>query len=282
MRALISVWDKQDLDEFARGLVALGYELVSSGGTADYLSNAGLAVMRVEEVTAAPEMLGGRVKTLHPRIHAGILARRDLQDDLDTLAEHGIAPFDLVCVNLYPFISVASRLDAEEGNVVEMIDVGGPSMLRAAAKNFAHVAAVCRREQYEPVLDELRKRGELSLELRRSLAGEAFATTAAYDAAIARWFGETPPFPDQLTISLQKVADLPYGENPHQRAAYYRELGTRRDLLSNVEQLGGRELSTPQVGSRVSSPRRRRCSSSTRTRAAWLARRRSGMPTRRG
>ena len=248
MRALISVWDKQDIDEFARGLVALGFELVSSGGTADFLTEAGLEVTRVEEVTAAPEMLGGRVKTLHPRIHAGILARRDLQDDLDTLAEHGIAPFDLVCVNLYPFTSVASRLDMQEQEVVEMIDVGGPSMLRAAAKNFAHVAAVSRREQYEPVLDELRQRGELSLELRRSLASEAFATSAAYDAAIARWFGETAPFPDQLTISLQKVADLPYGENPHQRAAYYRELGARRHLLSNVDQLGGRELSFNNLG----------------------------------
>jgi phosphoribosylaminoimidazolecarboxamide formyltransferase / IMP cyclohydrolase len=248
VRALISVWDKQSVDDFARGLASLGFELVSSGGTADFLSGAGLDVTRVEDVTAAPEMLGGRVKTLHPRIHAGILARRDLQDDLDTLDEHGIAPFDLVCVNLYPFTSVASKLDVPEDEAVEMIDVGGPSMLRAAAKNFAHVAAVCRPEQYEPVLDELRSRGELSLELRRSLANEAFATTAAYDAAIARWFGETAPFPEQLTISFQKVADLQYGENPHQRAAYYRELGARRHLLSNVDQLGGRDLSYNNLG----------------------------------
>ena len=243
MRALISVWDKQGVADFARGLAGIGFELVSSGGTADSLIEAGLEVTRVEEVTAAPEMLGGRVKTLHPRIHAGILARRDLPGDMDTLAEHEIEPFDLVCVNLYPFASVASRLGVEESEVVEMIDVGGPSMLRAAAKNFAHVVAVSRPEQYEPVLEELRARGELSFELRRSLANEAFATTAAYDAAIARWFGETEAFPEQLTISLQKVADLPYGENPHQHAAYYRELGTRRHLLSNVDQLGGRELS---------------------------------------
>jgi phosphoribosylaminoimidazolecarboxamide formyltransferase / IMP cyclohydrolase len=243
VRALLSVWDKNGVAEFARGLAAVGFKLVSSGGTADFLTEAGLEVMHVEEVTAVPEMLGGRVKTLHPRIHAGILARRDLQEDMDTLAEQQIEPFDLVCVNLYPFTSIAARLGVEESEAVEMIDVGGPSMLRAAAKNFAHVAAVSKPEQYEPVLEELRARGELSLELRRSLANEAFATTAAYDAAIARWFGETEAFPEQLTISLQKVADLPYGENPHQRAAYYRELGARRHLLSNLDQLGGRELS---------------------------------------
>jgi phosphoribosylaminoimidazolecarboxamide formyltransferase/IMP cyclohydrolase len=243
MRALISVYDKNGVAELARGLAGLGYELVSSGGTADFLAAEGLDVTRIEEVTSAPEMLGGRVKTLHPRIHAGILARRDLQEDLDTLAEHEIEPFDLVCVNLYPFTSVASRLGVSEAEAVEMIDVGGPSMLRAAAKNFAHVVAVCRPEQYEAVLAELRTHGEVSLGLRRSLANEAFATSAAYDAAIARWFGETIPFPAELTLAFEKVADLPYGENPHQSAAYYRELGARRDLLSHVEQLGGRELS---------------------------------------
>jgi phosphoribosylaminoimidazolecarboxamide formyltransferase/IMP cyclohydrolase len=243
VRALLSVWDKTGVAELARGLAGLGWELVSSGGTADLLEEVGIEVTRVEEVTASPEMLGGRVKTLHPRIHAGILARRDVDEDVATLGEHGIEPFDLVCVNLYPFTSVAGRLGVTDAEAVEMIDVGGPSMLRAAAKNFAHVAAVCRPEQYEPVLDELRRNGELPLELRRSLANEAFATTAAYDAAIARWFGETEAFPDQLTLSFQKVTDLRYGENPHQRAAYFRELGARRHLLSNVEVIGGRELS---------------------------------------
>jgi phosphoribosylaminoimidazolecarboxamide formyltransferase/IMP cyclohydrolase len=188
-------------------------------------------------------MLGGRVKTLHPRIHAGILARRDVEDDLDTLAEQGIDPFDLVCVNLYPFASVASKPGTSEAEATEMIDVGGPSMLRAAAKNYAFVAAICKPEQYEPVLEELRTSGELSLELRRSLASEAFATTAAYDASIAHWFGETESFPDQLTLSFEKMSDLRYGENPHQRGAYYRELGARRHLLSSVAVLGGRELS---------------------------------------
>jgi phosphoribosylaminoimidazolecarboxamide formyltransferase / IMP cyclohydrolase len=243
MRALISVWDKSELGTFAGGLLELGWEIVSSGGTASFLEELDLSVTRVEEVTAAPEMLGGRVKTLHPNIHAGILARRDLAEDRATLAEHQIDPFDLVCVNLYPFTSVIARQNVSEAQAIEMIDVGGPSMLRAAAKNFRHVAAVCRREQYEPVLDELRLHGEISLPLRRSLANEAFATTAAYDAAIASWFGETEAFPDQLTLGFHKVADLPYGENPHQRAAYYRELGARRHLLSSVDQLGGKELS---------------------------------------
>jgi phosphoribosylaminoimidazolecarboxamide formyltransferase/IMP cyclohydrolase len=243
MRALLSVWDKTGVDDFARGLAELGFELVSSGGTATFLTERGLDVTRVEDVTEAPEMLGGRVKTLHPRIHGGILARRDLKEDMETLAEHDIEPFDLVCVNLYPFSSVAGRQGVSEADTIEMIDVGGPSMLRAAAKNFVHVAVVCRPEQYEPVLEELRTAGGLSPALRRSLASEAFATTAAYDASITRWFGETEAFPEQLTISFQKVFDVAYGENPHQRAAYYRELGARRHLLSNVEQLGGKELS---------------------------------------
>jgi phosphoribosylaminoimidazolecarboxamide formyltransferase/IMP cyclohydrolase len=243
VRALVSVWDKTGVADFARGLAALGWEVVSSGGTAEFLESERVTVTRVEVVTAAPEMLGGRVKTLHPRIHAGILARRDLAEDRETLAEHEIEPFDLVCVNLYPFATIAARLGTTEADVVEMIDVGGPSMLRAAAKNFAHVAALCRLEQYEPVLEELRAHGELTLGLRRSLASEAFAVTAAYDAAVARWFGESETFPEQFTISLQKVTDLPYGENPHQRASYYRELGARRHLLSNVEQLGGGDLS---------------------------------------
>jgi phosphoribosylaminoimidazolecarboxamide formyltransferase/IMP cyclohydrolase len=243
MRALISVYDKTGVDAFARGLAELGWEIVSSGGTASHLEEAGVAVTRVEEVTTAPEMLGGRVKTLHPRIHAGILARRDLAEDTDTLAEHEIEPIDLVCVNLYPFMSVAGRPGVTDAEAVEMIDVGGPSMLRGAAKNFAHVIAVCRPEQYEVVLDELRTRREVTAELRRSLANEAFATTASYDASIANWFGETEEFPEQLTLAFQKVTDLPYGENPHQRAAYYREIGARRHLLSNVDQLSGRPLS---------------------------------------
>jgi phosphoribosylaminoimidazolecarboxamide formyltransferase / IMP cyclohydrolase len=242
-RALISVWDKEGIDEFAASLSELGWELVSSGGTATFLEQQGLAVTRVEAVTNAPEMLGGRVKTLHPRIHAGILARRDVPEDLETLARHEIELFDLVCVGLYPFSSVAARRGATEPEIVEMIDVGGPSMLRAAAKNFPHVAAVSRPDQYDVVVRDLLETGEVTLETRRRLAAEAFATTAAYEAAIANWFGETEPFPEQLTLAFHKVSGLSYGENPHQAAAYYREAGARRHLLSQVEQLGGKELS---------------------------------------
>ena len=162
MRALLSVWDKAGIDEFARGLADLGYELISSGGTAAFLEEHGLTVTRVEQVTSAPEMLGGRVKTLHPRIHAGILARREVETDLAALAEQGIELFDLVCVNLYPFEQVAREHGVREEEAVEMIDIGGPSMLRGAAKNFAHVAPVCRPEDYEPVLTELRASGALS------------------------------------------------------------------------------------------------------------------------
>jgi phosphoribosylaminoimidazolecarboxamide formyltransferase / IMP cyclohydrolase len=242
VRALISVYEKAGIDTFAAGLAELGFELVSSGGTASFLEEQGLKVTRVEEVTGAPEMLGGRVKTLHPAIHAGILARLELDEDRETLAEHGIEPFDVVCVNLYPFTSLAGRIDVEEADVIEMIDIGGPSLLRGAAKNFVHVAPVCRPEQYDPVLAELRD-GALSPETRRALAAEAFAVTAAYDAAIARWFAEDEFFPDQLTLTFRKITDLPYGENPHQSAAYYEEVGARKHLLSRVNQLGGRELS---------------------------------------
>jgi phosphoribosylaminoimidazolecarboxamide formyltransferase/IMP cyclohydrolase len=236
------VFDKEGLADFAHGLVDLGYTLVSSGGTAAYLQELGLDVTSVEDVTGAPEMLGGRVKTLHPRIHGGILARRDLPDDMATLAAHEIEPFDLVCVNLYPFSSVAGKRGVPDEDVVEMIDVGGPSMLRAAAKNFAHVAVVTSPAQYERVLAALRD-DALDVEARRELARDAFAHSAAYDAAIAAWFADAERFPARLTVAFEKVAELSYGENPHQAAAYYRELGARRHLLSRVDQLGGKELS---------------------------------------
>jgi phosphoribosylaminoimidazolecarboxamide formyltransferase/IMP cyclohydrolase len=244
VRALISAYDKSGLSPFARGLSELDFELVASGGTATFLEDAGLAVTRVEHLTEFPELLDGRVKTLHPSIHAGILARRGLEVDRAELAEHGIEPFDLVCVNLYPFEQVAGRLGVEDEGVVEMIDVGGPSMLRGAAKNYESVTPICRPEDYDVVLAELRVNGgETSLETRRRLAGVAFATTAAYDAAIASWFQENAPFPDGISLAFDKVSDLEYGENPHQRAAYYALRGARAHLLSRVEQLRGRPLS---------------------------------------
>jgi phosphoribosylaminoimidazolecarboxamide formyltransferase/IMP cyclohydrolase len=243
VRALISVYDKTGVDTLARGLAELGWEIVSSGGTAAYLEELGLEVQKVEDVTRAPEMLGGRVKTLHPRIHAGILARRDRSDDVATLDEHEIEPFDLVCVNLYPFDRVVARRGVREEEAVEMIDIGGPSMLRAAAKNFAHVAPVCRPQQYEPLLEELRSTGAIALDSRRRLATEAFATTAAYEASIARWFTDVETFPASFIPAFTKVLELSYGENPHQRGAYYAERGARIHLLSRVEQLSGKELS---------------------------------------
>ena len=242
-RALLSVYDKTGLEELARGLEGLGVELVASGGTAAFLEKVGIGVTPVEDVTEVPELLGGRVKTLHPRIHAAILARRDLEDDRASLDEHDIEPFDLVCVNLYPFQSVVSRQAVGEQDAVEMIDIGGPAMLRAAAKNFAHVAPVCRPERYREILTELRARGELSLDTRRRLAAETFSVTAQYEAAIAGWFSEADAFPDSFLPVFTRELDLSYGENPHQRAAYYAEVGARRHLLSRVAQLHGRELS---------------------------------------
>ncbi|HET7744579.1 MAG TPA: bifunctional phosphoribosylaminoimidazolecarboxamide formyltransferase/IMP cyclohydrolase [Gaiellaceae bacterium] len=244
MRALISAYDKTGVAEFARGLAELGFEIVASGGTAALLEEAGVAVTPVESVTGFPELLDGRVKTLHPRIHAGILARRGLEHDLAQLEEHGIEPFDLVCVSLYPFERIAGSPGTDDDDVIEMIDIGGPALLRAAAKNHSWVTPVCRPEDYDDVLRELRSSGETSLDTRRRLAGIAFATTTAYDAAIASWFEQGEGgFPDTFTPVFDKALDLAYGENPHQRAAYYEERGARRHLLSRVEQLPGRALS---------------------------------------
>jgi phosphoribosylaminoimidazolecarboxamide formyltransferase/IMP cyclohydrolase len=176
-------------------------------------------------------------------VHGGILARRDVPEDVADLAEHKIEPFDLVVVNLYPFTEVAARHGVTEEEAVDMIDVGGPALLRAAAKNFAHVGAVPRPERYDSVLSELREHGELSLETRRSLAAETFVVTAAYESAISAWFSDRESFPEGLIPTFWKNRNLAYGENPHQRAAYYAEAGARRHLLSRVDQLQGRELS---------------------------------------
>jgi phosphoribosylaminoimidazolecarboxamide formyltransferase / IMP cyclohydrolase len=248
VRALISVYDKSGLVPFARGLADLGFDLVASGGTATELEEAGLAIISVEDVTGFPELLGGRVKTLHPNVHAGILARAGEPEDLEALAEHGIARFDLVCVNLYPFEQVANRLGLHDDDVIEMIDVGGPSLLRAAAKNYSHVAAVCRPADYTGILSELREGGgELSLETRRRLAANAFAVTAAYESAISLWFQGEDGLPEFFVPTFDRVLDLSYGENPHQQAAYYAERGRRTHVLSRVEQLAGKPLSFNNV-----------------------------------
>ena len=243
-RALISVSDKTGLIELAHGLVELGVELIATSGTAAYLAEHNLASTRVEDLTGVAEMFGGRVKTLHPSLHGALLARRDDAGDQASMAEHGIEPIDLVIVNLYPFRHVAARRESSEAEVVEAIDVGGPAMVRAAAKNFAAVAVLVDPERYGFVLDELRESaGELSLDTRRELAAEAFAHTAGYDIAIANWFSDTESFPERHLSELVKVTDLAYGENPHQRAAYYMDAGARRHLLSMVTQHGGKQLS---------------------------------------
>ena len=248
-RALVSVSDKSGLETFARGLHELGVELVSTSGTAAALAEAGIPFVSVEDLTGAAEMLGGRVKTLHPSIHAGILARRDRAEDMRTLEEQGIKPIDMVVCNLYPFRAVANRREVSELEVIENIDVGGPTMVRAAAKNHQAVAVVTDPERYGFLLDELRAgAGSLSNETRRDLAGEAFAHTAGYDAAISAWFTDTDPFPEHVVLDLVKAGDLTYGENPHQRAALYVEAGARRHLLSRIEQLGGRALSFNNLG----------------------------------
>jgi phosphoribosylaminoimidazolecarboxamide formyltransferase / IMP cyclohydrolase len=244
-RALLSVSDKRGLVEFARGLAELGVELVSTGGTARELAEHGIETRPVEEYTGFPEILDGRVKTLNPRIYAGLLAVRSERDHVDTLNEHSVDPIDLVCVNLYPFERVSGRRGVEEDEVIENIDIGGPALIRAAAKNHAFSAVVVTPESYDAVVGELEEAGGLlSLRTRHSLAMEAFAYTARYDAAIARWFAEREDdFPSQLTRSYEKVLDLSYGENPHQRAAYYAEAAARTHLMSMVSKLHGRELS---------------------------------------
>ena len=228
MRALISVYDKRGLEPFAKGLVGLGWELVASGGTAAHLETLGLPVTTVESLTGFPEMLGGRVKTLHPKIHAGILARREVGDDLAALAEHEIEPIDLVCVTLYPFEQVAGRRDASEAEAIEMIDVGGPSLLRGAAKNHTSVTPLCRPEDYQRVLDELQQDGEVSPATRRRLAARrllAHRRVRRGDRVLAGR-AETS-CPTCSSPPSTKRLDLPYGENPHQQAAYYVERGTR-------------------------------------------------------
>lgn len=244
-RALLTVSDKRGIVDFARGLCELGIEIVSTGGTAAELRRAGIEVRDVEDYTGFPEILGGRVKTLNPRIHAGILAVRSDPEHAETLRELGIEPIDLVCVNLYPFERVSSRRGVPDSEIIENIDIGGPTLIRAAAKNHAFCAVVVSPESYDAVLEELREQdGALSFRTREALAAEAFAFTARYEAAISRWFsGREEEFPQHTTVAFEKVLDLAYGENPHQRAAYYAEVGTRSHLLSMVSKLHGRDLS---------------------------------------
>ncbi|MBT9176462.1 MAG: Bifunctional purine biosynthesis protein PurH [Firmicutes bacterium] len=243
-RALLSVWDKTDLVPFARGLVDLGFTIISSGGTAEHLRQAGVMVTGVEQVTGFPEIMAGRVKTLHPAIHGGILLRRDCALDAVQAASLGILPIDLVCVNLYPFAATIARQHTLE-EAIENIDIGGPTLIRAAAKNHAFVTTVTNPKQYEPVLDELRTQGEVGAALRSRLAVEAFFHTAHYDGTISLYFHQAygvPGFPAEMALPMQLAAQLRYGENPHQQGAYYLYPCAKAGL-AGMRQLQGKELS---------------------------------------
>ena len=244
-RALLSVSDKTGIVEFARGLAELGVEIISTGGTARELTDAGVPVRSISDLTGFPEIMDGRVKTLHPKLYAGLLAVRDNPEHVPAAQEHEVEFVDLVCVNLYPFERTAAMRGVSEAEVIENIDIGGPTMIRAAAKNHAYAAPVVSPESYDAVLAELRESGRrLSPATRENLAAEAFAYTARYDTAIARWFQEKrEDFPPLFVRAFQKVLELPYGENPHQRAAYYEQVGARTHVLSMVSQLGGKPIS---------------------------------------
>jgi phosphoribosylaminoimidazolecarboxamide formyltransferase / IMP cyclohydrolase len=239
--ALISVSDKTGVVDFARGLAEAGFEIISSGGTAEVLAEAGVKVNKVADLTGAPEILDGRVKTLHPKIHGGILADRRKDSHVAELAKYGIAPIDLVVVNLYPFEQTVARPEVTEDDAIENIDIGGPAMVRAAAKNWHSVAVVVTPDHYDIILDEIKDSGEVSLDTRRTLAVEAFRHTSAYDAAIVDYFGADESWPERMVVSATKVMDLRYGENPHQEAAFY-ATGAQQGL-AGAEQLHGKALS---------------------------------------
>ena len=244
MRALLSVYDKTGVVDLARDLRSLGWDIISSGGTAAALREADVAVTDVAELTGTPAILGHRVVTLHPKVHGGILADRRNPDHQKDMAEHGIEPIDLVVSNLYPFGASLESFEHGATRAEELIDIGGPAMIRAAAKNFKDVGIVTHPSQYQQVVDELKAGGVLSDATKRSLARAAYAHTAAYDAAVVRWFDEVAgdPLPPTIHLALERVQDLRYGENPHQTGARYREIGTR-SWWDGVEQHGGMALS---------------------------------------
>lgn len=245
MLALLSVSDKRGLVPFAQGLVRLGFGLLSTGGTLDALKSAGVPVTKVSEHTGSPEILDGRVKTLHPRIHGGILARLELKSHRQELEQQGIPPISLVAVNLYPFRQTVAK-GAPEPEVIENIDIGGPSMVRSAAKNFQHVTVVVDPDDYPAVLAELEQQRSTSETTRRRLMRKAFAHTAAYDASISEYLSQQAkePFPSELSLTFEKAQELRYGENPHQRAAFYRDRSASKGpTVAFSKVLQGKELS---------------------------------------
>ncbi|MFN2611959.1 MAG: bifunctional phosphoribosylaminoimidazolecarboxamide formyltransferase/IMP cyclohydrolase [Solirubrobacterales bacterium] len=248
-RALLSVSDKTGIADFARGLTELGIEIVSTGGTESALREAGIEVRGIEDLTGFPEILDGRVKTLHPHLHAALLARRENPEHVKALRKRDIEEIDLVAVNLYPFERTAARQGVPDAEVIDNIDIGGPTMIRAAAKNHEHVAVLVRPESYDAVLAEMEESGgKVSATTRHWLANEAFALSARYDAAISRWFSNKyEAFPTHWVSSWEKLMDLSYGENPHQRAALYVDSGSRSHVLSRAAKLHGKPLSFNNV-----------------------------------
>lgn len=259
-RALISVYDKTGIVDFARDLHALGVEIISTGGTYRALQGAGIPVLEVAQVAGFPEILDGRVKTLQPQIHAGILAIRSNPEHMAQLAEHGVTPIDMVVVNLYPFRETVADPNVSLEDAIEKIDIGGPSMVRGAAKNWQDVAVLVNPAHYAQVLSELRETGEVAITTKFDLMVEAFAHTSAYDTAIAAWLGsrgreivaarqggqapaEANAFPQTITLNLTKVQDLRYGENPHQQAAFFSDGTTGGTTIVGAKQLHGKELS---------------------------------------
>ena len=245
-KAIISVSDKTGIVDFAKGLASAGVEIISTGGTYKLLKENGIAVTEVSELTGFPEMLDGRVKTLHPKVHAGILARRDLKDHMDAIAAKGIEPIDMVVINLYPFKQTVLKEGVSFEDIVENIDIGGPSMIRAAAKNYQSVAVVTCPCQYQEILDQLASKGELDPALHEKLMAQAFVVTANYDAMIASQMSARfiEGFPTAFPIPIEKVEDLRYGENPNQKAAFYKDPFTPGNTVANAELIDhGKQLS---------------------------------------
>lgn len=244
-RALVSVSDKTGIVEFCRGLAELGVEVISTGGTKNLLAKEGVPVIGISDVTGFPEILDGRVKTLHPAVHSGLLAIRDSEEHQNQMKELGLDYIDLVVVNLYPFQETIAKPDVAYEDAIENIDIGGPTMLRSAAKNHAFVSVVVDAADYDKVLEEIKAEGDTTLNTRKALAAKVFRHTASYDALISDYLSQVngDPLPERYTVTYEKIQDLRYGENPHQKAAFYRKPLAAQDTLSNAKQLHGKELS---------------------------------------
>lgn len=250
-RALISVSDKTGVTEFAKELESLGYEILSTGGTSDVLRKNGVNVINVSDITGFPECLDGRVKTLHPNIHAGILAMRSNKEHMEQIEKLGVSPIDVVAINLYPFKATILKQDVTQEEAIENIDIGGPTMIRAAAKNWQDVAVIVDPSDYNKVIEEIKSNGTVDKKTKFGLASKVFEHTAAYDALISNYMRKQNGgdiFPEQLTVTFEKVQQMRYGENPHQNAAFYKEISTRNNILSAAKQLHGKELSYNNIG----------------------------------